>query len=98
MPIYEKRTEGDRTFFLVPLKQVDDGMAYLDCTSCMKKAIRVDQKDGYDEEQGPEFAFEIRRAAEYAEYVTEHATSKNLHKFNTRDFALFINPLERAVS
>jgi hypothetical protein len=98
MPSYEKRTEGDRTFFLVPLKQVDDGMAYLDCTSCMKKAIKVDQGNGFGEEQGPEFAYEIQRAVEYAEYVTAHATSKNLHKFNTRDFSLFINPLERAAS
>ena len=98
MPSYEKRTEGDRTFFLVPLKQIDDGMAYLDCTSCMRKAIRVDQKDGFTEEQGPEFAHEIRRAIEYAEYVIEHATPRNLHKFNTRDFSLFINPLEREAS
>ena len=38
---------------------------------------------------------EILHATQYAEYVADHASEKNLHKFGTRTgYSFFVNPFD----
>ena len=95
MANYVKRTEGKRTFYLIPLREVDGTTTFLDCSYLVRGAIKRDKSEGHSPEKGPEFAHEIMRAVDYAEYVAEHMTERNLYKFNTKNYSMFINPLEQ---
>lgn len=92
---YVKYIENRRTHYLVPLPTKFDGRtAYLDLTDRIKNAINRDRRQRYEPEDGPEFGIEILHANEYAQYVSEHATSNNLHKFGTRTgYSFFISSL-----
>ena len=94
MSLYLKHTES-RTYYLVPLpKKFDGKTAYLDLTERARNAINRDRRRHYDPEHGPDFGVEILHAIEYAEYVSEHANDRNIHKFSTRaGYSFFINPL-----
>lgn len=95
MSLYVKHSENRRTYFLVPLpKKFDGKVAYLDLTERAKNAINRDRRNYYDPEDGPEFSIEVLHAMEYADYVSQYANEKNLHKFGTRTgYSLFVNHL-----
>lgn len=83
--LYIKKTEGKRVFYILPVKEFSNSVAYLDVTDRARHAINRDRRKHYDAENGPNFGVEILHAREYADYVAQHATENNLHKFNTRD-------------
>jgi hypothetical protein len=90
----QKFTENRGTFFLFPLdKTLNDRTAYLDATDTLHDAIRSDRKKGYEDEKGPAFAIEALRAREYADYVSEYATSENLQRFDTKRYYFYTNSL-----
>ncbi len=96
MSLYVKHTENRRTYFLVPLpKKFDGKTAFLDLTERARNANNRDRRNYYDSENGPEFCIEILHAIEYAEYVSQYANERNIHKFGTRaGYSFFINPLD----
>jgi hypothetical protein len=94
MSHYIKHVEDKRVFFLIPLeKKFDDRTAYLDLTDRAWDAIRKDRKMNYKSEDGPNFGHEVLNAMQYAQYVSDHAASHDLHKFNTRNYFFTVNAL-----
>jgi len=94
MASYIKHVEDKRVFYLIPLdKKFEERTAYLDLTDRVWDAIRKDRKMDYIAEEGPNFGHEMLSAMEYAGYVSEHAESHNLHKFNTKDYFFTVNAL-----
>lgn len=92
MESYKKVNEGKQTLFLIPIKEIDDGMIYLDTTRIIKNALNKDRRNEYANENGPNFWIEMIRALDYAEYVIGcNVTNYNYHKFNTkRGYSFFI--------
>jgi len=94
MASYIKHVEDKRVFYLIPLeKKFEDRTAYLDLTDRAWDAIRKDRNMDYVAEEGPTFGHEILNAMKYAEYVSDHAKSHTLHKFNTKNYFFTINAL-----
>jgi len=94
MARFIKHVEDKRVFYLIPLeRKFDQRTAYLDLTDQAWDAIRKDRNMNYQPEDGPNFGHEMLSAMEYAVYVSEHAESHNLHKFNTKNYFFTVNAL-----
>lgn len=92
MESYKKVIEGKQVSFLIPIKELNDGMIYLDATRIIKNAINKDRRNEYESEDGPNFWIEMDRALNYADYVIGcDITDYNYHNFNTkRGYSFFI--------
>ena len=88
MADYVKHEDGDRSLFLIPVKQIDRTTIYLDFTKMASGALKRDKT--FDEEKGPNFAQEVHKANEYAEYLQDCKLNQhNLHRYGTKDYTLF---------
>lgn len=94
MDTIRKVVEGRQTSYIVPVKELETGIVYLDATRLIKNAINRDRRSEwkYDPENGPNYWIEAARAMEYAGYVKDcNVTEYNYHKFNTRrGYSLFL--------
>ena len=91
MRMIEKSEKG-ADFFLIPLGvKTSDGTGefYLNATTIMTEAVKVDAKNGYDSEsRGPVHAIERKRAEDYAEYVSQFANAETADRFSTSGYSV----------
>ena len=84
---YIRHNEGRRELYLIPLDitSTDGREAFLSFTDFARNSINRDRRRHYDVEDGPNFAIAVDKALTYADYVNQHATPYNLHRFTTPD-------------
>lgn len=93
MADYVKHVEGDHTLFLIPVREDDGKMIYLDFTRVARDALKSDNKAKHTEERGPDFGMAVYRAEQYVEYLQECPTlsARNFHRYGTRKgYSLFV--------
>ena len=92
MADYVKHIDGKYVLFLIPVKEDDGKIIYLDFSKPALSAIHMDTGNGHDSEKGPEFAHESHRATEYVEYLRECKLNVyNFHRYETNDgYSLFV--------
>lgn len=96
MATYLREATRGRTLHLLKLdRNFGDVAVYLDATKKIKEAEKADKENGF-ENGGPEMAFEIEKARQYADYVAGHANVDNLHLFNTRSYLMFTDKTKPA--
>jgi len=89
MATYVKEAVRGRTLHLLKLDNfTGNALVYLDATKTVKAAQKKDDDLGYPS-GGPAMALEIEKARTYADYVARHASSNNLHQFNTGEYQVF---------
>lgn len=92
MADYVKHVDGKYVLFLIPIKEDDGKIIYLDFSKAALSAIRLDSKNEHDSEKGPEFGIELHRATEYVEYLRKCKLNVyNFHRYETKGgYSLFI--------
>ena len=92
MSKYEKYVDGKHVLFLIPIKEDSGKTIYLDFSVLAKPALTKDCKEEHVDEKGPEFGFEVYRAAEYVNYLRE--CKLNIHNFQrfgtNKGYSLFV--------
>jgi len=92
MAEYVKHVDGKYVLFLIPVKEDEGKLIYLDFSKIALSAIRVDSESGHDSEKGPEFGIELHKAIDYVDYLRKcKLTIYNIHRYETKSgYSLFV--------
>ena len=92
MAEYVKHVDGKYVLFLIPVKEDEGKVIYLDFSKIALSAIRTDASSDHASEKGPDFGIELRKAIKYVTYLRGCKLNiYNLHRYETKDgYSLFV--------